>query len=355
MKIPIASPHLGSEEQKAVQDVLSSNNIAHGKTVEAFEKQFASFIGTEYGITTNNGTTALHTALVAHDIGPGDEVITTPFSFIATGNCIRYVGATPVFVDIKDDFNIDPKRIEEAITEKTKALIVVHLYGLPCDMDEIMEIVAEHDLVLIEDCAQAHGASFEGRNVGSYGTACFSFYPTKNMTTSEGGMITTNNGEIAQRAAMIRNHGMKVRYHHEMEGYNYRMTNIAAAIGIEQLKKLPSFNEARIRNASLLTEGLNTIEQVTCPSCPSNKRHVYHQYTIRAENRDELAMFLNENGIGTGIYYPIPITGQQGFSTTNTIENTLTACLEVLSLPVHPSVDKDDIAYITAKIGEFYD
>ena len=214
------------------------------------EKEFAKYVGAKYGIATNSGTSALHVALLAAGIGEGDEVITTPFTFAATGNSILYTGARPVFVDIDPEtFTIDPAKIEEAITDKTKAIMPVQLYGQSADMDAIMKIAKEHDLIVIEDAAQAHGAEYKGEMVGNLGDmACFSFYPTKNMTTSEGGMITTNSEEFAENAKVYRAHGSATKYHHDVLGYNFRMTDIAAAIGLEQLKKIDSFNEKRIAN-----------------------------------------------------------------------------------------------------------
>src|SRR3989304_8088785 len=237
--IHIASPLIGEEEKKAVEEVRSSGMLAQGPKVRELEEAFSRYIGSGHAIAANNGTTALHAALLACGIKRGDEVITTPFSFIATANTILYCGAKPVFADISEKtFNIDPEKIKDKITKKTKALLIVHLYGLPCEMKGILEICEEHNLRLIEDACQAHGAEYKGKKVGSFGdAACFSFYPTKNMTTGEGGMIKTNDMEVAEKAMLLREHGSKVRYHHEILGYNYRMTAIASAIGIEQLKR----------------------------------------------------------------------------------------------------------------------
>ncbi len=237
--IPIAKPLLGKEEIDAVSEVLSSGMIAQGPKVEEFELAFADYTGCEYAAAVNSGTAALHIALLAHGIGKGDEVITSPFSFIATANSILYTGAKPVFADIEPaTYNIDSERIQEKITSKTRAIMPVHLYGHPADMKAIMEIADDNKLILIEDACQSHGAECFGRRVGSFGTGAFSFYPTKNMTTSEGGMLTTDEKEIAEKAKIIRAHGSKVRYLHEMLGFNLRMTDIAAAIGLVQLGKL---------------------------------------------------------------------------------------------------------------------
>ena len=250
IKVSIASPVIEEEEINAVIDVMKSGMIAQGPKVIEFEEEFAKYVGAKYGIATNSGTSALHVALLAAGIGEGDEVITTPFTFAATGNSILYTGARPVFVDIDPEtFTIDPAKIEEAITDKTKAIMPVQLYGQAADMEPIMKIAKEHDLIVIEDAAQAHGAEYNGEKVGNLGDmACFSFYPTKNMTTSEGGMITTNSEEFAENAKVFRAHGSATKYHHDVLGYNFRMTDIAAAIGLEQLKKIDSFNAKRIEN-----------------------------------------------------------------------------------------------------------
>jgi dTDP-4-amino-4,6-dideoxygalactose transaminase len=246
------------KEIEAINEVLRSGILAQGPKVREFEEQFAEYIGTEYAVATNSGTSALHTALASLGVGKGDEVITTTFSFTSTASCILMQGAKPVFCDIdKKTFNINPDEIEKRINNRTKAIIVVHLYGQPCDMKRVMEICEDCNLTLIEDACQAHGAEYEGKKVGSFGVGCFSFYATKNMTTGEGGMITTNDDNVAKISRMIRDHGQEERYLHAMLGYNYRMTDIAAAIGLAQLKKVERFNEQRIKNAtyySIITE-----------------------------------------------------------------------------------------------------
>ncbi|MBM4431649.1 MAG: DegT/DnrJ/EryC1/StrS family aminotransferase, partial [Chloroflexi bacterium] len=248
--IPIARPVIGEEEKQAVLAVLESGMLAQGQQVRAFEEAFAEYCGVKYAVATSSGTTALHTALLAHGVGPGDEVITTPFTFIASANSILFTGARPVFVDIEEDsYNINPTLIEEKITSRTKAILPVHLYGNPCDLEAIMTIADRHGLIVIEDACQAHGASVHGKKVGSFSTGCFSFYPTKNITTAEGGMITTDDDAVAERARLIRQHGMRKRYYHEVLGYNFRLTDIQAAIGLAQLGKLPEWTAKRIANA----------------------------------------------------------------------------------------------------------
>lgn len=348
-KINIASPIIEQEEIDNVVEVLKSGMIAQGPKVTEFEKEFAKWIGTDYGIATNNGTSALHTTMLACGIGKGDEVITTPFTFAATSNAALYVGARPVFVDIDEDtFNLDPSKIEEAITDKTKAIVVVQLYGQSADMDPILEIAKKHDLLVIEDACQAHGASYKGKKVGSIGdVACFSFYPTKNMTTSEGGMITTNNKEIAENARIFRAHGSPVKYHHDYIGYNFRMTDIEAAIGLAQLKKVDKFDNIRIKNAKYLDEGLKDVKGITTPVVADGCKHVYHQYTIKVDgDRDKWIEFLNDHGIGCGIYYPIPLYNQKLYKDlgyNQSLPVTDKVVKEVISIPVHPSLSKEDL------------
>jgi len=355
--IPIAKPQIDETEIQAVSDVLRSGMIAQGQRVADFEQAFADYNGVDHAIAVNSGTAALHAGLLAHGIGPGDEVITSPFSFIATANTILYTGARPVFSDISPDtFNLDPEQVTERITDKTKAIMPVHLYGHPADMKAYEEIAEDYDLALVEDACQAHGATFNGKKAGSFGTGAFSFYPTKNMTTSEGGMITTNDEKVANRARMVREHGSRQRYLHEMLGYNLRMTDICAAIGIEQLKKLDNYTSARQQNAKKLNEGLRDVEGVTCPSVQEGCSHVFHQYTIRTQDRDDLAAFLREKGIGTGIHYPIPIHLQPyykelGYSDNLPVAEELSD--EVLSLPVHPQVTGEDINFIIDSIKEW--
>ena len=351
-EISIASPAISAEEIKAVERVLRSGMLAQGENVRQFEEQFASYVGSRHAVAVNSGTAALHVALLVCGIGKGDEVITTPFTFIATANAIVFCGAKPVFVDIEEDtFNIDPDLIEARISPRTKAIIPVHLYGHPCDMRPITEICRRHDLALIEDACQAVGGECEGRRVGSFGIGCFSFYPTKNITTGEGGMITTNDSDSFEKARMIRNHGQRERYVHEMLGYNYRMTDMAAAIGICQLAKLDHFNSTRIENAAYLTQALRTIKGIITPSVRENLRHVFHQYTIRVLRefgitRDELREKLAEAGIATSIYYPVPIHKQPVYRRMGYRDNLPVSeklANEVLSLPVHPGLTREDL------------
>jgi len=352
--IPIAQPLFGDEERDAVWAVMQSGQVAQGPVVAEFERAFAQMCGVRYALATSSGTTALHLALLAHGIGPGDEVITSPFTFIASANSILYTGARPVFVDVEEDtFNLDAAQIEAAITPRTQAIMPVHLFGLPCDMGAIMDIAARHGLAVIEDACQAHGATYAGKAAGSFGTGCFSFYATKNMTTAEGGMITTNDEAIADRARLLRNHGMRQRYYHEELGYNFRMTDLQAAIGLVQLRKLPDFNAARIRHAALLSERL--ADMVAVPRVPPGRQHVFHQYTVRiVHDRDGVMAKLNAAGVGTGVFYPLPVHqqapylalgyGSQRFPVAERLSR------EVLSLPVHPALTPADLETIVREV-----
>ncbi len=353
--IPIASPQISDDEIQEIIAVARSGHLTQGNKVKKFEEEFSRYIKTKFAIAVNSGTSALHTALLSSGIKPRDEVITTPFSFIATANSILYITAKPIFADIDEaTFNIDPDKIEKKITKKTKALLIVHLFGQPCDMKRIMEISADNDLILIEDACQAHGAEFDGKKVGSFGIGCFSFYSTKNMTTGEGGMITTNNEEITEKARIIRNHGQTERYIHDMLGYNYRMTDLAAAIGLCQLRKLDEFNSKRIKNAQFLTEEIKKVEGLIPPHVMPNVKHVFHQYTIRVTedfsmSKDELKKRLGKRGIDARVYYPIPIHKQplyQKLGYHADLPVSEKAANEVLSLPVHPSLTKEDLTHM---------
>ncbi|WP_405291694.1 DegT/DnrJ/EryC1/StrS family aminotransferase [Methanobrevibacter sp.] len=350
IKVPIAKPIIGDEEIENVVEVLKSGMIAQGPKVEEFEEEFAEWVGADYGIAVNSGTAALHVALLSCGIGEGDEVITSPFTFIASGNSIVYTGAKPVFADIDlETYTIDPNSIEDLITENTKAILPVQLYGQSADMDGINEIAEKYGLTVIEDAAQAHGATFNGTPVGSMGDmACFSFYPTKNMTTSEGGIITTNDEELAENARIFRAHGASIRYHHSEIGYNFRMTDISAAIGLAQLDKIDDFNCKRIENAAYLNEGLKNVDGIITPYCADGSKHVYHQYTIRVEkgDRDDWVDIINDCGVGTGIHYPIPLYNQPIYKSLGFegyCPNAELAADNVISLPVHPSLTKEDL------------
>ena len=351
--ISIAKPIIGEEEIEAVEEVLKSGILTQGKKVKEFEEKFSEFIGVNYSIAVSSGTTALITSLLSHDIKK--EVITTPFTFISTVNSIIFAGGKPVFVDIGEDFNMDVDKINERITRKTEAILPVHLFGNPCDMKGIMDLIEDHDLILVEDACQAHGAMFENKKVGSFGTGCFSFYPTKNITTGEGGMITTNNEKIAEKCRLIRNIGMKNQYEYITLGYNFRMNEISAAIGIEQLKKIDFFIEKRRKNAKYLTKKLKNIRGIITPKENKKSVHVYHQYTIRVTedypiSRDQLQQKLKENGIASKVYYSLPLNRLKLYHSEDKCPNAEKFSKEVLSLPIHPSVSEKDLDLISEVI-----
>ncbi len=355
--IQIARPLIGDEEKQAVLEVLESGMLAQGPRVKAFEEAFAALCGVKHAIATSSGTTALHIAMLVHGIGPGDEVITSPFTFIASANSVLYAGARPVFVDIEPrTFNLDPLKIEAAITHRTRAILPVHLYGLSCDMAPIQAIAGRYNLAIIEDACQSHGATYNNHCVGSFGTGTFSLYPTKNITSAEGGMITTNDASLAEHCRVIRQHGMRKRYYHDELGFNYRMSDVHAAIGLAQLKKLERFNQARQANAAFLSTHLHG---VIVPYVPEGCQHVFHQYTIRVPNgkRDGLRIFLQEQGIGSEIYYPVPVH-QQAFYVNQlgyrlSLPEAERAAAEVLSLPVHPALTLSDLETITSRVNQF--
>ncbi len=354
--IPISKPFIGEAEKQAVLEVLASGFLVQGPRTAMLEEKFAAVCGTRYAIATANGTTALHVALLAHGIGPGDEVITTPFTFQASVNSIIYTGARPVFVDIAEDtFNINPDLIEAAITPRTKAIMPVHLYGYPCDMDAILAIADRHGLIIIEDAAQAIGAAYKGKRVGSFGTGCFSLYATKNVMSGEGGMITTDDEAIAQRCRMIRNHGMQRRYYHEMLGFNFRMSDLHAAIGLAQIDRLEEFTARRRANAAYLNAHITS---VITPQVKPGYEHVWHQYTIRVNggrDRDAAVKQLNEAGVGTGIFYPIPANRQSYLLEMGLGGETLPVAerlaKEVISLPVHPQLSQADLEQIVRAVN----
>ena len=369
--IAIAHPLFGAEEEAAVLQVLGSGQLAQGERVATFERRFAELCHVREAVAVSSGTAALHLALLAHDIGRGDEVITTAFSFAATANVILLVGATPVFVDIEPDTcTLDPVQAERALTRRTKAIIPVHLYGHPCEMNRLQKIAEAFSLVLIEDASQAHAATIDGRPVGSFGTGCFSFYATKNMTTGEGGMVTTNDPAIAEQVRLLRNHGQEARYYQIALGYNMRMTELQAALGIAQIEKLEYFTQRRRANATYLTNNLQGIVQtpVERPGC----RHVYHQYTIKIPSkRNEFMTELRARGVDTTIHYPIPIHQQpfyrrkpclfrvlspgrrtpvKGNNPAAHLPVTESAAQEVLSLPVHPALSQEDLSTIAREV-----
>lgn len=358
--IPINAPQIGEEEIEAVVKVLKSGILTHslgaGPVVTKFEKEFANFANTKHAIAVNTGTAALHVAVLAANVKPGEEVILPSFTFVATAEAVVIAGAKPVFVDIDPKtYNILPKKIEEAITRKTKAVIPVDLYGLPADLQPIKEIAEKHGLIVIEDAAQAHGATYKEKPAGFFAdVACWSLYASKNMTTGEGGVITTSNDEMADEMRLIRSHGEKAKYASFMLGHNYRMTEIQAAIGCVQLKKLPAFLSKRRSNARRLTEILKKTEKLQLPEEPKNFGHSWYLYTVRLKDatereRDRIVEELKKEGIGAEVYYVNPVHlmpyyrnvfGKFG------LPETEEAAKQIMSLPVHPSVKEEQIDYI---------
>jgi len=361
MRIPICKPDIGDEEQKAVQKVLASGHLAQGEEVAAFESEFANYLGIPHAIATINGTTALFVALKALGVSEGVKVVTTPFTFVATASAILQCGGVPVFCDVdKKTFNIDPNQLEDILKRESgvRGIVVVHLFGLPCAVEEIGFLARKYGVFLVEDCAQAHGALYSGRKVGSFGEAgVFSFYPTKNMTAGEGGMIVTNSEELAGICRMLINHGSRKRYVHEMLGYNFRLTDIGAAIGRVQLRKLDKNNQKRRENAHFYDRHLSGVPWIETPFVPEGCFHVYHQYTLRIrEKRDDLRSFLLAQGIGCEVYYPLPLHQQPFLRKILTPPRFPVAeklCWEVLSIPVHPLLGEEERWEIVESIRNF--
>ena len=350
--IPAAKPIIGDEEREAVDRVLRSGMIAGGPEVAAFETEFSELVDGRHSIAVNSGTSALHMAFVAAGIKAGDEVIVPSFTFAATANSVVLAGGTPVFADIEENFfNMDPKSAEAAITPRTRALMPVHLYGHPAALREYKDIAARHNLLLFEDAAQAHAASLDGIPVGAWGVAgSFSFYPTKNMTSGEGGMVTTPCDHIARKTRLLRNQGMEKRYENEIAGYNTRMTDIHAAIGRVQLKKLAGWTKQRQDNAKFLDDNL---KGVIVPPVADGAVHVYHQYTIRIvdQDRDAFAEEIGKRGIGSGVYYPIPNHRLPSYGLTLDLPVTEQVAKQCLSLPVHPSLSQGDLEKIVEVVN----
>ena len=365
INIPLSKPIIGKEEKHEVMKVMDSAILAQGRKVLELEKKFSSMCGSKYSLAINNGTAALHTALYAVGIGVGDEVITTPFTFVATANSILMCGAKPVFVDIDEKtYNIDPDKIEPAITKKTKAILVVNLYGLPADYDRIVRIARKHNLLIVEDAAQSVGAKYKNKISGNLADiSCFSLYATKNIMSGEGGMITTNSKKYYEKAKLFRHHGQdqNKRYYYSGLGYNYRMTDIQAAIALVQLKRLPWITEKRQQNAKIYSNSLVKHNNLITPYIPPDRTHVYHQYTIRFDNQSPITRkrfqdYLNKLGIQTNIYYPVPLYKFRHLTNNAKIEDfpvTEKLVKQVVSLPIHPLLKKEEITYIVKAIQTF--
>jgi len=355
--IPISRPDIGPAEEAAVLDVLRSGMLAMGRRTQEFEEAWATYCGVRHAIFMANGTLAQEAVLHGLGIGPGDEVVTVAFSFNATVSVILRTGARPVFVDIRaGDFCMDPAQVEAAITPRTRAIMPVHLYGLMADMDPLVEIAARHGLPIVEDAAQAHGATYRGRRAGQFGPAMFSLYATKNLMTGEGGLVTTDDDDLADRLRLFRNHGMRVRYQHEALGTNFKPTDLAAALGLAQLARLDERTAQRRRNAARLTEGL---EGYLTPRVPQGREHVWHQFTMRFPGeRQAVIDGLTERGIGTLIYYPVPIHRQPYLEAyvpgASRLDLPVTDALsaEVLSIPVRPNLTEAELEAVIAAVRE---
>lgn len=340
---------IGKEIEDRVIEVLRSGSYILGENNKALEADLAKFIGVNHSVALNSGTDALHLALRALDIGAGDEVITVAFTFVATTEAIGIVGAKPVFVDINPDtFNIDVEKIENAITPKTKAILPVHLYGQPCDMDAIMDIAKRHNLYVIEDACQAIGAKYKGKMVGSFGDiGCFSFYPTKNLgAMGDGGLITTNSSTLKDRILALRNHGGAVRYHHDEIGINSRLDEVQAAILRVKLKHIESWNKKRRENASRYNELFSQRDDIQTPVELEDTYCVYHQYTVKISNRNNIHKMLQENGIGAMLYYPVPLHLQKVHEYLGVGKGALPVTEKntevVISLPMFPELTADE-------------
>ncbi len=366
--IAITHPLFNVEEEAAIHRVLASGNVDQGEYVASFEKQFAEMCQVQEAIAVSSGTAALHLALLAYDVRPGDEVITTSFGFAAIANVILLVGAVPVFIDIDPEtYTLDTTLIETALTHRTKAILAVHLYGHPCDMGQLEQFAKNHSLVIVEEASQAHAAEIYGRRVGSYGIGCFSFHETYNMNVGEGGMVTTNDLSIADNIRLLRNNGQQVPYYHTSIGYDFRMTELQGVLGLAQLAKLASFTDQRIANAAFLTEHLKEVVQT--PVTRPGYRHVYQRYTIRVTgDRDIWERHLAVRGIGTATQYSLPIyrqpfyerstllfrintpqkktKGKRRNSSRPSLPVTETAAKQVLSLPVHPALTETELLTI---------
>jgi perosamine synthetase len=348
--IPLAVPSIGQYEKEAVNRVLESGILAQGPEVAAFENEFSATVQGRHCVAVNSGTSALHLGLLAAGIGPGDEVIVPSFTFAATANAVALSGATPVFVDIDPaTYCMSPEAVAEAIGPRTTALLPVHLFGHPADLPALIDLAQRNGLMVFEDAAQAHLAEHSGIPVGCHGSfAAFSFYPTKNMTTGEGGMVVTEDDEIARKVRLLRNQGMETRYENEIVGFNARMTDIAAAIGRVQLNQLAKWTDMRRKNAAFLDENL---KGVTTPVCRDEVRHVYHQYTVRSEQRQDLIGRLESSRIGFAIFYEHPVHRLPAFCRTDLLRETDRAAASVVSLPVHPQLSQADLNRIVEVVN----
>ncbi|HRB04520.1 MAG TPA: DegT/DnrJ/EryC1/StrS family aminotransferase [Ilumatobacteraceae bacterium] len=345
--IPITVVKVGEEEEALVRQVLRSGMLAQGSMVQQFEQHCCEMTGAQHAVAVNNGTTALVVALEALQLQPGDEVVTSPFTFVATLNAILEAGATARFADVRDtDFNLDPDTLPAALTERTRVLLPVHLYGQAAEMTRIAAVADSHQLAIVEDAAQAHGAHYNGRPIGRFGQATFSFYATKNLNAGEGGVVTTDDDKLADRLRLLRNHGMRARYQYELAGHNYRLTDLAAAVAIPQFARLPAIIAARTANAEYFNHHLAGVDGLVTPLTLPGRTHAWHQYTVRITadcpvDRDTVLHRLNDTGIGAGVYYPRAVYDYECYRAHPRVHIDGGSRVaervagEVISLPVH--------------------
>ena len=360
--IRLSPVEIGAAEEALVLEVLRSGHLAQGPMVARLEAEFCALAGTAHAVAVSSGTTALVATLEALGVGAGDEVLTSPFTFVATLNAILEAGAIAAFVDIGDDFAIPAERVASSIGSSTRVVMPVHLYGLPADMVAIADIAQQRGVAIVEDASQAHGATAGGRAVGSFGAGCFSLYATKNVTAGEGGVVTCNDEQLADRLRLLRNQGMRERYRYEIAGHNYRMTDLQAAVAVAQLERLGERTDRRRMNAALLDAALAGVPGLVRPRVPAGREHVWHQYTVRIApdarcNREEVARQLRERGIETGIYYPEVVFDHACYREHPRVKaaevpNARAAAREVLSLPVHPGLSESDIDRVATAVRE---
>jgi perosamine synthetase len=361
-QVPLAMPVFDEEMEAAALNALRNERFVLGESVCKFEEEFARYVGTKYAVSTSSGTNALQIALLA--LGVRGEVVTSAFSFVASANAVLHAGATPVFADIDaGTFNVDPQRMRQRATKYAGALLPVHLYGYPCAMDEIRDLAEERGLRVVEDACQAHGAEYVGRRAGAIGdVGCFSFYPSKNMTVcGDGGMITTNNEDVAKLAAKLRDCGRKSQYEHDVVGYTSRLNTVNAAVGLVQLQRLDEWNKRRLEVAGWYDKLLENVESVVCPPHGSGEvKPVYHLYVVRAKRRAELREHLKARGVATGVHYPLPIPLQPIYQQMYHFKSgdypvSEQASRDCLSLPMSPFLSEEDVEYVCGHIRQFYD
>ena len=352
-RVGLGGPSLGLKERAAAIKVLRSGKLAQGELVSSFEGEFAAKFGLNSSVALNSGTSALHLGGIALGLGSGDEVIVPSFTFAATANAFAIQGAKPVFCDVEPDFfTISPESVEKLITPRTRAVVAVHLYGQLSDMAHLQDICKRKAIHLIEDAAQAHGAMLDGTFAGGWGSyAAFSFYPTKNMTTIEGGMLTTSDSELERTVRLLRNQGMIERYRNEVPGLNNRMTEVAAAIGLVQLRRLDRFNEARINNANVYFSELSGVTGLQLPKMRKNSKHVFHQFTVKVQgDRNEFAIELSKLGVDSGIYYPTPVHQLPAYQSSSKLPVTDALAASCLSLPIHPKLSRRELKIVVSAV-----